>query len=85
MRRLTGAKDFAVVSFDTEGGLFQATGFSTVVFGPGSIDQAHQPNEFIALEQVAACEAFMKRCNACQRVAHGRSVSCGATGSGRTF
>jgi acetylornithine deacetylase len=43
----------------TEGGLFQEAGMSTVVFGPGSIDQAHKPNEFIALEQVAACEAFL--------------------------
>ncbi len=59
VRRLTGANDSAVVSFGTEGGLFQAAGLSTVVFGPGSIDQAHQANEFIALEQVAACEDFM--------------------------
>lgn len=59
VRRLTGANDSAVVSFGTEGGLFQAAGLSTVVFGPGSIDQAHQANEFIALEQVAACEAFL--------------------------
>ncbi|NIA71539.1 acetylornithine deacetylase [Pelagibius litoralis] len=59
VRRLTGANDSGVVSFGTEGGLFQAAGLSTVVFGPGSIDQAHQANEYIALEQVAACEAFM--------------------------
>ena len=59
VRRLTGANDTAVVSFGTEGGLFQAAGLSTIVFGPGSIDQAHQANEFITLEQVAACEAFM--------------------------
>ncbi|WP_299623575.1 acetylornithine deacetylase [Pelagibius sp.] len=59
VRRLTGANDTAVVSFGTEGGLFQAAGLSTIVFGPGSIDQAHQANEFISLEQVAACEAFL--------------------------
>lgn len=59
VRRLSGANDSAVVSFGTEGGLFQAAGLSTVVFGPGSIDQAHQPNEYISLDQVAACEAFM--------------------------
>jgi acetylornithine deacetylase len=59
VRRLSGANASGVVSFATEGGLFQAAGLSTVVFGPGSIDQAHQPNEFIALEQVAACEEFL--------------------------
>jgi len=59
VRRLSGVNDSGVVSFGTEGGLFQDCGLSTVVFGPGSIDQAHKPNEFIALEQVAACEAFL--------------------------
>jgi acetylornithine deacetylase len=59
VRRLSGLNDTGVVSFGTEGGLFQAAGMSAVVFGPGSIDQAHKPNEFIALEQVAACEDFL--------------------------
>ena len=60
VRRLSGSNTPAgAVSFGTEGGLFQAAGFSTVVFGPGSIDQAHKPNEYIALEQVAACEEFL--------------------------
>jgi len=59
VRRLTGLNEESVVSFGTEGGHFQNAGFSTVVFGPGSIDQAHQPNEFIALEQVEACETFL--------------------------
>jgi acetylornithine deacetylase len=59
VRRLSGANASGVVSFGTEGGLFQAAGLSTVVFGPGSIDQAHKPNEFIVLEQVAACEEFL--------------------------
>ena len=61
VRHLSGVNDSNVVSFATEGGHFQEAGFSTVVFGPGSIDQAHQPNEFIALEQVAACEDFLRR------------------------
>jgi len=59
VRRLSGVNDSGVVSFGTEGGLFQAAGLSTVVFGPGSIDQAHKPNEFITLQQVAACEGFL--------------------------
>jgi len=59
VRRLSGVNDTGVVSFGTEGGLFQEAGMSTVVFGPGSIDQAHKPNEYITLAQVAACEAFL--------------------------
>ena len=59
VRRLSGVNDSGVVSFGTEGGIFQAAGLSTVVFGPGSIDQAHKPNEFITLAQIAACEAFL--------------------------
>ena len=50
-----------VVSYATEGGLFQQAGMSAVVCGPGSIDQAHQANEYIALSQVALCESFMAR------------------------
>jgi len=62
VRRLSGSNAAAgAVSFGTEGGLFQAAGLSTVVFGPGSIDQAHKPNEFIELEQVAACEDFLMK------------------------
>lgn len=61
VRRLTGANESAAVSFATEGGLFQRAGLSTVVCGPGSIDQAHQPDEYIELEQIEACIAFMRR------------------------
>lgn len=49
------------VSYGTEAGLFQRAGIPTVVCGPGSIEQAHRPNEFVALEQVAQCEKFMLR------------------------
>lgn len=48
------------VAFGTEGGLFAAVaGIPTVVCGPGDIDQAHKPDEFISLDQVARGEAFM--------------------------
>jgi acetylornithine deacetylase len=47
--------------FATEAGQFQTRGFPTVLCGPGSVDQAHQPNEFIALQQVVSCTEFMKR------------------------
>lgn len=49
------------VSFGTEAGLFRRAGIEAVVCGPGSIEQAHKPNEFISLEQVARGEAFVAR------------------------
>ncbi len=59
VRQVTGDNDSSVVSYGTEGGLFQKAGMSCVVCGPGSIAQAHQPNEYISLQQVAAGEAFV--------------------------
>jgi acetylornithine deacetylase len=47
------------VGFGTEAGSFTAAGIPTVICGPGSIAQAHQPDEFITLEQLARCENFM--------------------------
>ncbi len=61
VRQLTGLNTTQVVSYGTEAGHFQSSGIPTVVCGPGSIDQAHKPDEFIALSQVAAGEAFMRR------------------------
>ena len=49
------------VAFGTEAGLIQQAGIPAVVCGPGSIDQAHKPDEFVALSQLAQCEAFMDR------------------------
>jgi acetylornithine deacetylase len=49
------------VAYATEAGLFQRAGIPSVICGPGSIEQAHKPNEFITLEQVALCESFMER------------------------
>jgi len=61
VRLLTGANRAQVVSYCTEGGLFQRAGMSTVICGPGSIDQAHKPDEFIEIAQIAACEEFLHR------------------------
>lgn len=58
---LTGANAAEKVSFATEAGIFAAKGIPTVVCGPGSITQAHKPNEFIAQEQVLRCENFVDR------------------------
>lgn len=60
-RRLTGDNGTHVVSYGTEGGQFQIRGYSVVVCGPGDIAQAHQPDEFLSLDQLAAGEAFMAR------------------------
>jgi acetylornithine deacetylase len=60
-RRLTGHNATEAVPYAAEAGQFQEAGFSTVICGPGSIDQAHQPNEYIELSEVAACEAFLRR------------------------
>jgi acetylornithine deacetylase len=48
------------VSFGTEAALFHGAGIATVVCGPGHIEQAHQPNEWVSVEQLARCEAFMR-------------------------
>ncbi len=61
VKRLTGQNDLESVAYGAEAGQFQAAGHSVVMCGPGSIDQAHQPNEFISLEQVEAGTAFMRR------------------------
>ena len=60
-KALSGANRVAKVSFGTEAGLFSELGIPTIVCGPGSIEQAHKPNEFISLEQVALGEAFIAR------------------------
>jgi acetylornithine deacetylase len=52
---LTGDNSRQVVSFGTEAGLFQEIGISTVVCGPGSIDQAHKIDEFIFLDELKKC------------------------------
>lgn len=59
-RRLTGDNSRNVVVYGTEAGQFQEAGFSTIVCGPGSIDQAHQPDEFIEKAQLVAGEAFIR-------------------------
>lgn len=59
--RLSGCSCCGVVPYSTEGGQFQERGFSVVICGPGSIDQAHQPNEYIDISQVDECEKFIQK------------------------
>ena len=58
---LTGANAVGKVSFCAEAGLYQDAEIPTVICGPGSIDVAHKANEYVALDQIRRCEAFMRR------------------------
>ncbi len=58
--RLTRSNQAIAVSFATEAGHFQRAGLPTIVCGPGSIDQAHKPDEFLAASQLSACVAFLR-------------------------
>ena len=59
-QRLSGEAGTTLVAFGTEAGLFKQAGIPTVVCGPGSITQAHQPDEYVSLDQLARCAAFMQ-------------------------
>ncbi len=58
---LTGSNARELVSFGTEAGLFQRAGMSAVICGPGSIDQAHKADEFVAVEQLEQCLDMIER------------------------
>ena len=58
---LTGANNAEVVAFGTEAGLFQRMGMSAVLCGPGSIEQAHKADEFVALDQLDSCLDMLER------------------------
>ncbi len=59
--KLAGQNATAAVSYGTEAGLFEERALATIVCGPGDIAQAHQPNEFVSLEQIEACTRFFRR------------------------
>jgi acetylornithine deacetylase len=61
VQELCGSAEIGKVAFGTEASLFHHAGIPTVVCGPGSIEQAHKPNEFVTLEQLVKCEAFLAR------------------------
>ena len=58
----------AKVAYATEAGLFEKAGLPSIICGPGSIEQAHKPNEYCDLSQIVQCEVFMDRflANMCQ-------------------
>ncbi|MFO1328137.1 MAG: acetylornithine deacetylase [Rubrivivax sp.] len=65
---LLGPGPTTLVGFGTEAGLFQSAGIPSVVCGPGSIDQAHQADEFVELAQLAACERLFAMLRTRQRL-----------------
>ncbi|MFK0687680.1 acetylornithine deacetylase [Mesorhizobium sp. IMUNJ 23033] len=68
LRELTGEVPLAAVSYGTEAGLYQASGFDAIICGPGDIGRAHKPDEYILTSELAACqrliEALGARCAA---------------------
>jgi acetylornithine deacetylase len=59
--KIAGQNATAAVSYGTEAGLFEEQSLPTIVCGPGDIAQAHQPNEFVTLEQIESCTRFFQR------------------------
>jgi len=60
-KSITGEYETGKVSYAAEAGQFQQAGFATIICGPGSIDQAHQPNEYISLDQLEQGTTFMRQ------------------------
>jgi acetylornithine deacetylase len=60
-RALTGDNGEHVVAYGTEAGQFQDAGYSAVICGPGSIEQAHQADEYLSIQQLDAGAAFIQR------------------------
>ena len=61
VRALTGDREQRKVAYATEAGLFQHIGIPTIVCGPGDIQNAHKPNEFVAISQLQRCEEFLRK------------------------
>jgi acetylornithine deacetylase len=61
VKAITGSNSTDVVAYAAEAGQFQEAGFSVVVCGPGSINNAHQPDEFITIDQVREATKFLRR------------------------
>jgi acetylornithine deacetylase len=61
VRALTADQTKRKVAYGTEAGLFKAAGIPSIICGPGDIEQAHKPNEFVSLEQLQECDKFLAR------------------------
>ncbi|MSO91550.1 MAG: acetylornithine deacetylase [Acetobacteraceae bacterium] len=61
VKQVTGSNSTGKVSYGTEAGFYQGIGIPTIVCGPGHIAQAHQPDEWIARDQLDECDVFIRR------------------------
>ncbi len=61
VKSLAGKNHHTKVAYGTEAGLFSQAEIPTAICGPGHIAQAHKPNEFVEVAQLAACDAFLDR------------------------
>lgn len=64
LSELTGREPLKAVSYGTEAGLYQQTGIEAIICGPGDIAQAHRPNEYVEISQLAACQRMMEELGA---------------------
>jgi acetylornithine deacetylase len=60
IKQVTGSNSTGKVSYGTEGGIYEGAGIPTIVCGPGSIQQAHKPDEWIAQSQLDLCDQFIR-------------------------
>lgn len=60
LAELTGSDETDLVSFGTEAGIYQSMGMNVAVCGPGSIEQAHKPDEYVSLEQIDDCLGMLR-------------------------
>jgi acetylornithine deacetylase len=60
IKQVTGSNSTGKVSYGTEGGIYEGAGIPTIVCGPGSIQQAHKPDEWIAQSQLDECDRFIR-------------------------
>ena len=61
VKQVTGSNSAGKVAYGTEGGFYEEAGIPTIICGPGDIAQAHQPDEWIAEDQLALCDGFIRR------------------------
>jgi len=61
IKQITGSNSAGAVSYGTEGGFYEEAGIPTIICGPGHIEQAHQPDEWIATSELDACDVFIRR------------------------
>jgi acetylornithine deacetylase len=61
VKQVAGSNSAGKVAYGTEGGFYEEAGIPTIICGPGDIAQAHQPDEWIAEDQLALCDRFIRR------------------------